>query len=112
MDGVHEEPDIELLALVAAIAPPGSDGIGSDAIADAKYDADVAAGRPAMRTTSPPYFGLDGSLWALERAGLIEIDPGVASPTLPGRPASTPQEVFVTVTPTGAAALDDHRAGH
>lgn len=96
---MHEEPDLELLGPVAAIAPPRAEAVASDVIAGAKYEADVAAGRAAMRTTGPPYFGLDGPRWALERAGLIEIDPGIAAATLPGRPASTTQEVFVIVTP-------------
>jgi hypothetical protein len=101
---VDDAPDLDLLRLVADDRPDGVWGAAD--LAQEKFDRDRAAGRSAQKTSSPPYFGLDRPLFALERAGFIEIDPGVAAPVLPGSPASGPSEAFIIITELGRAALD------
>lgn len=101
--GVNEELDLHLLQLIADLADLGKSG--TQAIARAKFDADIAAKRPAHRTERSPYFWLDRQLGALRDAGFIDIDPGMAQAVPAGEPTPGPGEYYIDLTDAGRKAL-------
>lgn len=97
--------DHDLLRVIADLAE--QDRGGTADISKAKYDADGAAGRNRVWYNRPPFFGLDREFRALEDAGYIEIDPGMAEMVPPGQPTPTVGEFYIDLTAAGRDALRD-----
>ncbi len=102
----HELTERDLFVLVVLAAVGGTDGIGSEDLAEAVLDADKASGNAASAVGSPPWYGLDVPLRRLEDRGLVEIDGEVASQDAPDAPAPVADDYFVAITHEGRRAVE------
>jgi hypothetical protein len=99
-----EPADLDLLALVAELAPEGT-STDLDSAVRAFVDAEHAAGRPAVFAGIPTWYQLRDPLERLKSAGLLHIGFGAGSPDALDQLNAFVKQVELQVTPDGHRVL-------
>jgi hypothetical protein len=105
-DAMTSAVELDVLALIGDLTARDR-YVDTESLARAVYDANRAAGRPAVfYPNNGPWFGMSTELRSLEQRGWIDIDPGIAELVPQGAPTPTAKHFYVGLTSSGTEQLN------